>query len=191
MKGVPTHIIQKTKCLSKPPIAGEKHIQSSRLSAHANTHTTEVATTIFLDSIFKRDPRINLARPAVDGTMTPDVSTILHAYITPHPSSIPCSTMPSRLSANNVIDELHKHPPTSSSCSDDRGNYTMLPFFDFAVVTTAFGFLFPMRRFADAAGALEGSSLPSPLSVFHRHWALSPFVALNMFKEAITKKNAQ
>jgi hypothetical protein len=33
--------------------------------------------------------------------------------------------------------------------------------------------------------------LPSPLSVFHRHWALSPFVALNMFKAAITKKNAQ
>ncbi|KAK1660912.1 hypothetical protein QYE76_049071 [Lolium multiflorum] len=39
--------------------------------------------------------------------MTPDGSAILHAYINPHLSSIPCSTMPPSLSANNVVDEYH------------------------------------------------------------------------------------
>ncbi|KAK1696593.1 hypothetical protein QYE76_013290 [Lolium multiflorum] len=82
-------------------------IQSSRLSAHANAHAIEVATAIFLDPIFKRDHRINLARPTVDATKTSDGSTILHAYIIPHPSSIPRSTMPPRLSAIDVVDEYH------------------------------------------------------------------------------------
>ncbi|KAK1679221.1 hypothetical protein QYE76_040069 [Lolium multiflorum] len=90
-----------------PVSTREKHIQSSRLSAHANAHATEVATAVFLDSIFKRDHRINLARPAVDATMMPDGSTIPHAYIIPHLSLIPCNTMPLRLSANNVVDEYH------------------------------------------------------------------------------------
>jgi hypothetical protein len=103
----PTDIIQKPNAFPNRPIAGEKHIQSSRLSAHANAHATEVATAVFLDSIFKRDHRINLARPAVDATMTPDGPAILHAYIIPHLSSIPCSTMPPSLSANNVVDEYH------------------------------------------------------------------------------------
>jgi hypothetical protein len=50
--------------------------------------------------------------------MTPDGSTILHAYIIPHPSSIPCSTMPPRLNANNVVDEYHstniRHHPAAA-----------------------------------------------------------------------------
>jgi hypothetical protein len=61
------------------PIAGEKHIKSSRLSTHANAHATEVATTVFLKFIFKREPHINLARHVLDAIMTPDGSTILHA----------------------------------------------------------------------------------------------------------------
>jgi hypothetical protein len=39
--------------------------------------------------------------------MTPDGSTILHAYIIPHLSSMPCSTMPLSLNANDVVDEYH------------------------------------------------------------------------------------
>ncbi|KAK1684058.1 hypothetical protein QYE76_044906 [Lolium multiflorum] len=72
-------------------LRGEKHIQSS------------IATVVFLDSIFKRDHRINLARPVFDATMAPNGSTDLHAYIILHPSSILCSTMPPRISANNMI----------------------------------------------------------------------------------------
>jgi hypothetical protein len=36
------------------------------LSTHANAHATEAATAVFLDSIFKRDHRIDLAIPAID-----------------------------------------------------------------------------------------------------------------------------
>jgi hypothetical protein len=39
--------------------------------------------------------------------MTPNGSTILHAYIIQDLSSIHCTTMPLRLSANNVVDEYH------------------------------------------------------------------------------------
>ncbi|KAK1625915.1 hypothetical protein QYE76_000230 [Lolium multiflorum] len=83
--------------ISGHPIAGEKHIQSSRLSAHANTHAIEVATAIFLDSIFKRDHRIGHARPAIDAATAPDDSTILRTSITLHPSSRYHYTMPRRL----------------------------------------------------------------------------------------------
>jgi hypothetical protein len=56
---------------------------------HVNAHATEDATAVFVDPIYKWDHHINLERPAVDATMRPDGSTIMHAYIIPHPSSIP------------------------------------------------------------------------------------------------------
>ena len=122
MKGVTIHQLTSSKqpnAFPSRPIAGEKHIQSSRLSAHANTHATEIATAVFLAPIFKRDHRIDFARPVVDVTMTPDSSTILHVSCSLHPSSIPCSSTPPRIINVNVVDEHHstKDPPPSSRCS--------------------------------------------------------------------------
>ncbi|KAK1620100.1 hypothetical protein QYE76_025617 [Lolium multiflorum] len=108
---------------------GEKHIQSNTLSAHANTHAAEIATDVFLAPIFKRDHRIDLARHAIDVTMTPDNSIIMHVSCSPRPSSIPCSSTPPRIINVNMVDEHHstKDAPPSSRCSQNdapRGRTT-------------------------------------------------------------------
>jgi hypothetical protein len=61
---------------SSRPLAGEKHNQSSRSSAHAIAHAVEIVTVVFLEPISKRNHRINLAIPAIDATMMPNSTTV-------------------------------------------------------------------------------------------------------------------
>jgi hypothetical protein len=111
----PTHINQKPNAFPGRPIADEKHIQSSRLPAYANAYAIEVATAVFLDSIFKRDHRIDHARPAIDAATAPDDSTILRESITLHPSrdtTAPCrgdSTTPTQRK-HTAPPQHHRHP---------------------------------------------------------------------------------
>ncbi|KAK1621287.1 hypothetical protein QYE76_026804 [Lolium multiflorum] len=91
------------------PIADEKHIQSCKLSAYANAHAVGVATTVFLDSIFKRDHRIDHARPVIDAATAPDDSTILRVSITLHPSRD--STAPCHDDSTTPTQQKHTSPP--------------------------------------------------------------------------------
>ncbi|KAK1652774.1 hypothetical protein QYE76_070579 [Lolium multiflorum] len=87
----------------------EKHIQSSRLSAYANAHAMEVATAVFLNSIFKRDHRIGHARPAIDAATASDDSTILRESITLHLSRE--TTTPCRGDTTTPTQQKHTAPP--------------------------------------------------------------------------------
>ncbi|KAK1641529.1 hypothetical protein QYE76_059334 [Lolium multiflorum] len=105
----PTHINQKPNAFLGRKIANEKHIQSSKLSAYANAHAIEVATAVFLDSIFKRDHRIDHARPAIDAATAPDDSTILRKSITLHPSRD--TIAPCRGDSTTPTQQKHTAPP--------------------------------------------------------------------------------
>jgi hypothetical protein len=78
-------------------LAGEKHNQSSRPSAHDIAHAAEITTVVFLEPISKRDHRIDLARPAIDAAMAPYETTILRTSITLRPSPRHHCIMPPRL----------------------------------------------------------------------------------------------
>jgi hypothetical protein len=62
-------------------LEGEKHNQSSKPSACIIAHAAEISSAVFLEPIFKRNQRIDFAKPAIGATMTPASSTILRASI--------------------------------------------------------------------------------------------------------------
>ncbi|KAK1627170.1 hypothetical protein QYE76_001485 [Lolium multiflorum] len=103
--------VWRRRCKGGRPIGYEKHIQSSRLSTHTNAHAIEVATAVFLDSIFKRDHRITHARLAIDAATAPDDTTILRASITSVSDTTP---MPRRLGRHSKHCSPQHHHPLSA-----------------------------------------------------------------------------
>jgi hypothetical protein len=77
----------------------------------------EVAASVFREPIFRRNPCIDLARPAVNATMMPDSATALREFIKPCPSPRLRCSMPPRPANDDVVDKtpLHRSTPDHSS----------------------------------------------------------------------------
>jgi hypothetical protein len=74
---------------------------------------------VFLDPIFKRDHRIDHARPVIDAATVPNDSTVLRASITLHPSPRHHYTMPRQLDDADTA-KAHRSisaPPPFVVCS--------------------------------------------------------------------------